>query len=83
MTICRYCFKKGMTIDEYENFANNIKLTAKAIRTTLNYNNGMYFETKDIFNCDINIDIKGFIINELKNLDIEFIEDYKMYRVVS
>ena len=83
MSICKYCKSKGMTKEEYNNFVNNIHATASAIKSTLIYNNGLYFKVADIFNWDTNIDLKGFIINELKKLDVEFIEDYTMYRVTN
>ena len=74
MDICKYCKDKGMTLEEYKNFKNNIKELAKAIRSQLQYNNGMYFDTKELFTYDYNEDMKCFIIQELKNLDIEFYE---------
>lgn len=82
MNICKYCKNKGMTKEEYFNFINNIKATVETIRSQLKYNGGMYYPTSDILKNWINSDMKYFIINELKNLDIEFIKDNEYYRVV-
>lgn len=81
MDICKYCKEKEMTLQEYKNFKNNIASTAKVIRNQLVYNGGMYFDTKDLFNCDVNEDMKHFLIQELKSLDIEFFQDNELYRV--
>lgn len=82
MNICKYCKEKGMTKEEYFNFTNNIKEVAKVIRSQLKYNGGMYYPTDNILKNWSNSDMKYFIINELKNLDIEFIKDDEYYRVV-
>lgn len=81
MDICKYCKLKGMSVQEYKNFKSNIHETAKAIRSTLSYRGGMYYPTSTMFNWNTNTDIKGFIINDLKTLGIEFIQDYTEYRV--
>ena len=82
MNICKYCKEKGMTKEEYFNFSNNIKEVAKVIRSQLSYNGGMYYPTDNILKSWSDPDMKYFIINELKNLDIEFIKDNEYYRVV-
>ena len=83
MDICKYCKDKGMDIKEYKQFKENIKEVAKAIRSQLEYNGGMYFNIKDLFNNDFNEDMKHFLIQELKTLDIEFYDNNKLYRVCS
>ena len=81
MTIAKYCKEKGFSKDEYNNFKHNIKETAKTIRKNLEYRCGMYYSTNDILYY-IDTDIKCFIIQELKKLDIEFRNNDKEYRVV-
>ena len=81
MNIAKYCKDKGMDIKEYKQFQNNIKETAKAIRSQLQYNGGMYYNVSDLFNWNYNEDMKCFIIQELKTLDIEFFNDCELYRV--
>lgn len=82
MDICKYCKAKNMTKEEYINFKNNIQVTAKAIRSTLTYKGGMYYNTSNLFKNASNDDIKAFIIQELKNLNMEFIKDNTYYRIV-
>lgn len=82
MNICKYCKEKGMTKEEYFNFKNNIIAVAEAIRSQLSYKGGMYYKTSDILKMYSNNDMKYFIIDELKNMNIEFIKDNEYYRVV-
>ena len=81
MTIAKYCKEKGFSKDEYNNFKNNIEETAKTIRNNLKYCGGMYYNTSDILHY-IDSDVKCFIIQELKKLDIEFRNNDNEYRVV-
>ena len=82
MTIAKYCRQKGLTKEEYKNFKNNIEETAKAIRSSLHYNGGMYYNVSDLFNWNGNADIKCLLINELKKMNIEFFDNDRLYRVV-
>lgn len=82
MNICKYCKDQGFTKQEYLNFSNNIKEVAKAIRSQLSYNGGMYYPTNEILKNWNNNDTKYFIIDALKELDIEFIDNNNFYRVV-
>jgi hypothetical protein len=81
LNMAKYCKDKGMDIKEYKQFQNNIKETAKAIRSQLTYNGGMYYNVSDLFNWNCDEVIKCFIIQELKQLDIEFFQDNELYRV--
>lgn len=81
MNIGKYCKDKGFTKEEYNNFKNNIILTANAIRNELHYKGGMYFETSSILRNNIDEDIRYFIIQELKNMGVEFIKDNIYYRI--
>ena len=82
MTIAKYCKQKGLSKEEYKNFKNNIEETAKAIRSTLHYNGGMYYNVSDLFNWNGDADIKSLIINELKKMNIEFFDNDTLYRVI-
>ena len=81
LNMAKYCKDKGMDIKEYKQFQNNIVATAKAIRSQLQYNGGMYYNVSDLFNWNCDLDIKCFIIQELKKLDIEFYNNNELYRV--
>jgi len=79
--MAKYCKDNNMTKEEYKNFNNNIESTARAIRNQLTYNGGIYYNVSELFNWNVNEDIKYFIIQELKELDIEFFNDNTLYRV--
>lgn len=81
MDICKYCKDLGMNVNEYKQFKENIKETAKAIRSQLKYNGGMYYPVNELFTWNANENMKGFIIQELKKLDIEFFDNNTLYRV--
>lgn len=81
MNMCKYCKDKKMSKEEYNNFKNNISVTAAAIRENLFYSGGMYYPVSDLFTYCIDSDIKDFVIDELKKLDIEFFDNNKFYRV--
>lgn len=83
MNICEYCKKKGMNLQEYKTFKNNMVEIAKAIRCQLTYKNGIYYNTSELFKYGTDENIKNFIIQELKKLDIEFIDNNTLYRVCS
>lgn len=83
MNMGKYCKSKGMSKEEYKNFVSNIKATACAIRATLGYKGGMYYPVTDLFKYNANEDIKHFVIQALKKIDIEFIADNTMYRVTN
>ena len=85
MNICKYCKSKGMTLDQYNEFKDSIKTTAIDIRTKQKYNGGMYYNTKDLF-TGITLqdeEIKYYIIDELKKLDVEFRDNLELYRIAS
>lgn len=83
MNICKYCKEKGFSKEEYNNFKNNIIEVAKAIRSQLSYKNGVYYPTSDILKNWSNTDTKYFIIDALKELDIEFIDNNNFYRITN
>ena len=88
MNICKYCKEKGFKKEEYKTFQNNIKTIAKTIRESLKDTQGLFFETRNILpevTEETNKDwghLRGFIIQELKKLGLEFRENSKYYRVI-
>ncbi|GCD12596.1 hypothetical protein [Clostridium tagluense] len=66
MNIAKYCHDKKMSKEEYNNFKENIKTLALAIKTPLQYRNGIYYSTGELFTYNTNEDIKHFLIQELK-----------------
>jgi len=81
MSIAKYCKENGLNKEEYKQFTNNIKETATAMKSTLKYNGGMYYKVSELFKWNANEDIKHFLIQELKDLGIEFFQDNELYRV--
>ncbi|EKS4345211.1 hypothetical protein QB607_003215 [Clostridium botulinum] len=81
MDLCKYCKEKNFTKEEYISFKNNIKATANDIRSNLKYRGGMYYNTSNLLKNTYNDDIKHFVIQELKTLGIEFIDNDNLYRV--
>ena len=88
MNICKFCKEKGLKKEEYKIFKNNVKAIAEAIRENLKDTQGLFFETKNILpeaTEETNKDweyLRGFIIQELKKLGVEFRENNKYYRVI-
>ena len=88
MNICKYCKEKGLKKEEYNLFKNNVKAIAEAIRKNLKDTQGLFFETKNILpdaTEETNKDwkyLRGFIIQELKKMNVEFRENSKYYRVI-
>lgn len=82
MTLCKYCKLKGMSLKEYEQLKENIKNIAIALIEQIpatHKNNGMYYPINELIAYNTT-DIKPYLIQELKQLGIEFIEDYTLYR---
>ena len=88
MNICKYCKEKGLKKQEYKMFKNNVKTIAEAIRQNLKNTQGLFFETRNILPEAIEetnkdwVYLRGFIIQELKKMGLEFRENSKYYRVV-
>ena len=88
MNICKYCKEKGLKKEEYKMFKNNVEAIAEAIRKNLKNTQGLFFETKNILpevSEETSKDweyLRGFIIQELKKMDVEFRENSKYYRIV-
>jgi len=81
MTIAKYCYDQKMTAEEFYKFKQNIEATAQAIKQNTEQTDGMYYPINDILNSQSDENIKFLIINKLKKLGFEFIENYTLYRL--
>ena len=84
MNLAKYAKSKNMTLGEYETLKSNIENTAIAIKqnycTMYKTDTGMYYDIKILFNTSILNDIQKFILQELKQIGFEFIEDNTLFR---
>ena len=85
MEMSKYCKQKGMTLKEYKQFETNIKNTALAIYQTAltlhKADTGIYYPVTEIISFLSDIDVKCFIIQALKALNMEFYDNSTLYRV--
>lgn len=85
MDIVTYCYKKGMTMEQYKQFETNINNIASAIyensKTIHKHDTGIYYPINDILNTVNGItETVYFIMDALKKLHMEFItEDNCIY----
>ena len=85
MNMANYCYKKGMTLDQYKQMQSNINATASTIyensKLIHKHDTGVYYPINDIMNTVNGITETGyFIIDALKKLGMEFItEDNCIY----
>lgn len=77
MLLSKYCKDKNFTKEQYKTLQQTIKQKAAEIYNSTSYTSGMYYPISNIIP---EFDIKPFIIQELKKLGMEFIEDYTLYR---
>ena len=75
-----YCKQKGFSKEEYKTFKENIKSIAAAIVMQLKDTKGLYYPTSNIIHYQTDKNIKHFIIEELKELQVEFKDNNKYYR---
>ena len=84
MRMSLYCKNKGMNLAQYKTFQQNIKNCASAIVNSIKQNykigTGMYYPVNDIISFNSDSDIKCFMIQELKQLGVEFIDNDSMWR---
>lgn len=84
MRIAKWCKDQGMTKEEYKNYKLEIKAKAVDVReSALNLHKrgtGIYYDTKEII--ELGSQENYFIIDELKKIDFEFINNYKLYRII-
>ena len=83
MNIGRYCKELGMNLEEFKAYEKAVKEEAQEIfnkATTIRpQDTGMYFPISELLNVTDERDY--FIINELKKLGMEFIENGEFYRI--
>lgn len=84
MTLSEYAHKKGMTYEQYQTLEANIKEIAKAtlenIKTLHKPDTGIYYDITEIIHPLADNNTKGFIIQELKKLGVEFYDNNSLYR---
>ena len=84
MSIASYCHKIGFTLIQYETFESNIKETAKSLVQVIKQNHkidtGVYYPINELCAIESDATIKGFIIQELKKLGVEFYDNNTLYR---
>ena len=84
MMIGQYCSRVlGMNLEEFIAYEQAVKDEAKAIfnkaKTIRPQDTGMYFPTSELIKISEQRDY--YIIDELKKLGVEFIEELEFYRV--
>lgn len=87
MSMALYCKNQGLTLDEYRQFKANIEATAEAIvqliKSNYHIDDGMYHPTAEILPIipgKTDIEVRAFIIQALKTLGVEFIENNALWR---
>ena len=80
MNMANYCYKKGMTLDQYKQMQSNINATASTIyensKLIHKHDTGVYYPINDIININNGLtDTTYFIIDALKKLHMEFIKE--------
>ena len=84
MELSQYAYKKGMTLDKLEILEKNIKATASAIIQLAKQNfpvsidTGVYSKTSDLLTG--HGELTPYIIQELKQQGMEFIENGEYWR---
>lgn len=83
MTIAKYCKGLGMDLQGFKAYEKEVKDEAQTIydkaKTIRPQDTGMYFPTSELIEVKEQRDY--YIINELKALGVEFIENGTLYRV--
>lgn len=67
INICKYCFDKGYTRQQYKQFKQNIQQRATQVYNDTKNTNGMYMPVYNILQ-DIDTTINTFVIQELKKI---------------
>lgn len=86
MYIASYCKDQGMDLQGYENYKSNIQTSAQAIVQLIKQNyktdNGIYHDTTEILGLEYKwTETTLFIIQALKQLQVEFIDNNKLWRL--
>lgn len=83
MNIARYCKELGMDLQGFKAYEKAVKEEAQEIfnkaKTIRPQDTGMFFPTSELIEVAAERDY--FIINELKKLGMEFIENGEFYRI--
>ena len=83
MNIARYCKNLGMDLQGFKAYEKAVKEEAQELfnkaKTIRPQDTGMFFPTSELLNVTEERDY--FILNELKKLGMEFIENGTLYRI--
>ena len=83
MMISKYCLELGMNLEGFLEFEQEVKTEAQEIfnkaKTIRPQDTGMYFPTSELIELKEQRDY--FIVDELRRLGVEFIENLKLYRI--
>lgn len=83
MRMAQYCKELGMNLEGFKAYEKAVKTEAQEIfnkaKTIRPQDTGMYFPTSELIK--INEQRDYYIINELKTLGVEFIEELEFYRI--
>ena len=83
MNIGRHCKNLGMNLQEFKAYEKAVKEEAQELfnkaKIIRPQDTGMYFPISELLNVTEERDY--FIINELKKLGMEFIENSTLYRI--
>jgi hypothetical protein len=84
MTLAQFAKSKNMTYEEYQTLEANIKILADAtlnkIKQLHKTDTGVYYPIDEIIHHMTDVDIKNFIIYELKKQGVEFYDNNTLYR---
>lgn len=87
MNMASYCKAEGMNINQYQQYQENIKAAAGAILSVIKAmyktDTGVYHPTHEIISNvpgKNNEYTKAFIVQELKQIGVEFIENNTYWR---
>lgn len=84
MTLAQFAKSKNMTYEEYQTLEANIKtladVTLNKIKQLHKTDTGVYYPIDEIIHPLADINIKAFLIMELKKSGVEFYDNNTLYR---
>ena len=85
MNMATFCKKSGMNYEQFQTFESNIKKAAEAtilcIKQNYKTDNGVYHDINEIFPYNgTETETYHYILQEMKKLGVEFIENNKYWR---
>lgn len=84
MRMAKYCKEQGMSKQEYYEYKESIELSAETIKEielkNRDHSSGMYYPLKELL--QVGTQESYYIIDHLKTIGFEFINDYSLFRIV-